>query len=228
MKLSQLWKTRSDESIYIVGSGPSLRLFPPEFFRNKTTICLNTAWKIIQYPNYILTIHPETLPTRVSERTKIITKVKANLTGREPYYFFKNNKDVTNFSNINDVNTLYVGRGIHTGGMDLAAKLGAKFVILVGCDMDSFGNQHHATTENTNFHGLPWQAVYREYYYNARHLRSLLEKKYMEIAFLSMNPFIGSFLNEDFEYQIKELGLKKFETPIDTSQYIRPGVDFTS
>ena len=213
MKISELYGSEAEKTIYIVGTGPSLRVFPVEFLRDKITIGLNNAWQSVNGLTYILTIHPETLPPDQG-KSKIVTKRKGCLTGREPYYFFQNNKDVKDFEYLYTTNdTLYVGRGIHTGAMSLAAKLGATMVVLVGCDFFSIRNQHHATNQHTQFHGLDPIAVYREYYYNARQVRTRLTEKY-PIDFLSMSPFLGVHYEEDFEFLLKRGMHEKFPHPV--------------
>ncbi|NIQ16858.1 MAG: hypothetical protein GTO02_21490, partial [Candidatus Dadabacteria bacterium] len=76
------------ETVFIVGTGPSMRLFPVDLLAGKITIGLNQAWKLFR-PTYLLTIHPEVLPPN-TRTTHIITKEKGNLTGQEPYIFFRN------------------------------------------------------------------------------------------------------------------------------------------
>jgi len=226
VKISKLYGTLKKQSVFIVGTGPSLRLFPVGFFTDKITIGLNQAWRTVKGLDYLITIHPDLLPNKGEEKTKIITKIKNNLQDEESYYFFQNNKDVKNFEYcFTKDDTLYVGRGIHTAAMVLAAKMGVKWVFLCGCDLCPLGGDHHATNQTVQFHGLSFESVYKEYYLNARLVRKNLAKQY-KIDFLSVNPFISNYIEEDYNYLIKEQRLKKLNNVKDVSEYSRNHVDF--
>ncbi|MCB0406184.1 MAG: hypothetical protein KDD51_15490 [Bdellovibrionales bacterium] len=57
-RVSELYGRYTGETIYVVGSGASLRIFPVEFLRDKITIGLNMAWKWAPV-RYGITIHPD-------------------------------------------------------------------------------------------------------------------------------------------------------------------------
>src|SRR5688572_652999 len=150
-QLKELRKRHLKEDIYIVGTGPSLRLFPFDYLKSKTVIGLNQAYKHFDKLDYCLTIHPYLIPLEKFEwNCKWITKVKITDENWQLHTFRKNDKDFYIFNNNNNLknfdyihpekrgeNDLYVGAGIHTGAMHLAALMGAKNIILVGCDFGS-------------------------------------------------------------------------------------------
>lgn len=221
MKISSLYNKHPGETIYIVGTGPSLRVFPLDFLKDKITIGLNYVWKEIK-TTYLLTIHPETIPNQI-QLNKIITKIKQELTGTESFYFFQNNKDVKDFEYLHTTDdTLYVGRGIHTAALCLASKMGASTAVLVGVDMGTVSDQHHVSGQPVRFHGIAPVDAYREYYINAREIR-----KRLNINILTISPYLGLCNNdEEFKFLLKEKNLCPFSKPTDESQYQRDKVDF--
>mgnify|MGYP005830578011 FL=1 len=58
MHAFKLWGRHPGETVYIIGTGPSQRLFPLDFLADKTTIGLNQAWKHLNC-TYSITVHPE-------------------------------------------------------------------------------------------------------------------------------------------------------------------------
>jgi len=56
--VSELNECHKGEDIYIVGTGPSLRVLPKNILKGKTTIGLNMAWKVVPIM-YGITIHPD-------------------------------------------------------------------------------------------------------------------------------------------------------------------------
>src|SRR3989338_9186407 len=56
--VSELCDVHAGSDIYIVGTGPSLRVFPREFLSGKITIGLNDAWRFLPV-RYGITVHPD-------------------------------------------------------------------------------------------------------------------------------------------------------------------------
>lgn len=226
-----------EEDIYILGSGPSLRIFPAKFFYGRTTIGLNQAWKTIN-TTYNLTVHPdEIIPRDYIKRKQIwITKRKKHFTPRlhsnnNIYWFISNGSNVKDFSfagqSCADGRRLYVGRGVQTAALILAARMGARAAFLCGCDFGPIGSDHHATWQSVRFHGMPPDGVYREYYLNTRIVKEIVEKEF-GMVIINCNPFLGlHHWKEDYEHQINKKGLENFPSPVDDSRYIRNQLDFT-
>lgn len=254
MFLKDLYNKYKDKIIYIVGTGPSLRLFPVELLASKITIGLNETFKIVNC-TYNLTIHPELIP-RDDYKTIWITKYKNWLASEyhqrqhsEHIYFFKNNKDIHDYEYLTNMaeSVLYVGRGVHTAGVAMAAKMGARAAILVGCDMcvvrreshsdanlrDSAGCQIDSTkstdcrtfdyshvSKTTNFHGLDPEVVTKEYYLSLLAVRARLPN----LKILSLIPYpAAAYWKEDYIARTEPLDVVK-----DTSEYQRSSPDFTS
>src|SRR5262245_53855905 len=56
--VADLYERHQGESIYVVGTGASMRVFPVDFLHDKVTIGCNQAWKLLR-PTYNITIRPE-------------------------------------------------------------------------------------------------------------------------------------------------------------------------
>ncbi len=231
--LSQLFNKDKDETIYIIGTGPSLRLFPKNFLKDKLTIGLNYAYKYVNC-DLNITIHPEVIPKDWYKKSQAWITKKKNPLPTEPHdqiYWFENNKEVFDYEYLLGTDeTLYVGRGIQTGALSLAAKMGFKTAILVGCDMcylgPDNGRHHHFDDQPIQFHGLSPKEVYTEYYSNTAMVRYKLKKAYgMET--LSMSPFIGlDHHNRDYRRLCEEYDLPSIAPAKDISNYTRRKPDF--
>lgn len=231
-----------NNTIYIIGTGPSLRLFSPEFFLDKFTIGLNKAWQFFPEtqpgPTLSITIHPNCIPTDLDKsKTKWITKVKKSEKNWQiheekgnikQFYLFENEDNIellkspaktADLSNRSRLGArLYCGRGIHSAAMHLASILGGNpgqqmAILLVGCDFWNLGGDHSYSNDNIQPHQYLISEVQKEYYYYSVLCRELLEKTY-NVRFLSLSPLLGECMREqDYERQLKQQGLKSFPAP---------------
>jgi hypothetical protein len=230
--ISDLYKKHLKSDIYIVGSGPSLRFFPENFFQNKITIGLNYAYKSIR-PMYSITVHPYIIPIRQSDwNCEWITKTKTsdnswsihkNNGNVDAFYLFNNNNDPLDFSYLTVPGTsqnLFVGAGIQTGALHLAARMGACNAILVGVDMGLTAGGHHATDQHTQFHGYSAQAVYDEYYYYTVKLRTELKRLY-GMNIVALTPFLGKDIERDACHLKQELNLPDLPKPVEVEHVKR-------
>jgi hypothetical protein len=224
--IAELHKKHLKADVYILGSGPSLRFLPESFFRNKITIGLNYAYKSIR-PHYSITIHPYIIPirrddwncqwitkTKESDKSWAIHKANDNISD---FYLFNNNNDLLDFTYLESPGTsqkLYVGCGIQTGALHLAAKMGASNAILCGCDMAWIAGEHHSTDQHTQFHGHNPLDVYDEYYYYTVKVREQLRQLYGMNTF-SMTPFLGRVIERDYCKLKEELSLPDLPKPKD-------------
>lgn len=230
MKVERLYGRFKEKTAWIIGTGPSLRMFQWDgFFTHRITIGLNNAHKTIACL-YNLTIHPELIPEECVDLDNWITKRKgekgswsSRLEENDPnVYVFQNNKELHDYTPLTSSdNRLYCGRGIQATAMCLAAKMGCKTAILVGCDMNSLGGDHHAHKQHVRRHGLSPQDIYDEYYECSAIVRDKLTSHY-GIRFYTLSPFLGlGRENEDYERLKKFHDLGGFPEPEDTSRYVR-------
>lgn len=225
-------KYRGQKEIYIIGSGPTLRLFPTHYFRGKFTIGLNEAYKSCVFiPTVNLTIHPRLIPTNLPEHNyRWITKVKDNV-DVSSYYLFNNIDDLPSLPKWHDnhgPNSLYTGRGIQTAALHLAARLNATYAILVGIDMASMAGDHHCGEgAHIQPHQFNINQVYREYYYYTSKVSEILKETYNMFT-ISLSPLLGECCREeDYKHQLQYNNLKPFLPPkiIETAKRTTPLVD---
>jgi hypothetical protein len=221
--ISELYNTHRGEDIYVIGTGASLRVFPPSFFEGKITLGLNMAWKSIPI-RYGITIHaelniPEFLEGQ-APRPEIIwatkyEKTKGNVSAEQleyaerHFYFFETDGQpntqkpplvsdagrITSWLEKPTANKLYLYGSIAGTGVNLAANMGAKNIILVGCDNCALGNNHHSHQQHTRWLGAPPAHRYGEYFEALSEVRLHLRKRGVNV--LSMNPFMGLYSPED-------------------------------
>lgn len=233
MTIQTLYKKHFGRTIYIVGTGPSMRVFPTKFFDDKLTIGLNQAYKQFK-PTYSITIHPYLIPYNRKEwNTLWCTKVKPTCEGwrrhisernKNFFYLFENNNEVKDFSYFRDRSSykLYVGRGIHTGAIHLAGLMGATNCILVGCDFCDIANESHCLDQHIELHGYSKEQIYKEYYYYLVKIRELSLAEF-GMNVLSMSPFVGlPYYEEDYKRQLGQLNLPELPKPKEIEKVPRP------
>lgn len=242
MRIQELWDIHRGQDIFIVGSGPSLRCFPIEFLFGRIVLGLNQAYRAFTKfpPTYMVTVHPDLyLEWKKSEHysyskyTKWVVKRKTPLDkisydDPDVYVFDTNDGNAVNdFKYLENrvPDKLYQGRGVQVTAMTLAAHMGAKNIILVGCDMCQIGRDHHANEQHVRFHGLRPAEVYGEYRrFTAKARRRLREKFGANV--MTLSPFVGlGHPDEDYARLCEELALAKLPQPRDTSTYRRAKVD---
>lgn len=235
MKLDSLYGIHKDQDIYIVGTGPTTRLLPSGLLNKRVTIGLNQAYKDLKV-KYSITVHPELeleyrdfVKVKPEASTQWLVKQKppTNLPfDDETRYVFKTSPEWKGFLG-KDKNTLFIGRGVQQTAIDLACRMGARAVFLVGVDMSDLGGDHHSHSQHVRFHGLSPKDVYAEYRAWTYKCKKLAREK-ANIPVLSISPLLGcgGALHEAEYVQLREeLGLAQLPKPIDTSGYSRDKTD---
>lgn len=232
MRVGYLWKRHEGKAIYVVGTGPSLRLMDLRYLRDKVSIGLNQSWRFLQ-TTYSLTVHPELYQEFLAHTggkpvSRWIVKKKApmkHLSIDDPFiHVFNTFSELPRIREQLD-DSLYLGHGVQQTAMHLAAGMGASAIILVGVDMTDLGGDHHAHDQHVRFHGLPPVDVYREYREFTAAARREIEAGY-GIPVLSLSPLLGECDgNEDYARLLEERGLKPLPKPKDTSGYMREATD---
>jgi hypothetical protein len=230
--LSELHNSASGQDVYVVGTGPTARLFPARFFDGRKVIGLNAAYRFCQ-PDISVTIHPdEALMPAIREKRNAgrmwLTKPK----GATTLEVLKNLpvachviSTTESLQSIGVVDApFFVGRGIHQTGIDLAIRMGARAIFLAGIDMGSLGGDHHGCHHHVRFHGLPAEDAYKEYREWMAAVRAHVRRKY-GIPIMSVSPLLGVCLEEDYARLTAELKLAKLPKPKDTSGYRRASTD---
>lgn len=231
-EVNELYGSHQGADIYIVGTGTSLRVFPPAFFAGRITIGLNLAWRTVPV-TYGITIHPDlNVPEFIdgeTPRPEITWIVKGDKLkgmaedhvryGRDRFYNFRTDgkadtsTSITGRSDQGRVpqwlreptgNFLYLWTSIAQPAVNLAANMGARNIILVGCDNAALGGNHHSSQQHTMWQGASPEQRYREYYEGLAEARSVLRERGINVV--SMNPFLTLGPHaEDFERLCVEL-----------------------
>ena len=257
MHAFELWGKHAGETIFIVGTGPSQRMFPLEFLADKTTIGLNQAWKYLP-TTYSITVHPEHVyDWNIADDSKnatqwIVTSLKKRSAVRykpiptddapdrkkrievwysaqhcehfvfDPVYGAAAMENPAILETGGSNNQIYQAHGVHNSAMWCAARMGAKFVVLVGCDMTDLGSEHHAHEQHVRWCGADPAKAYREYRFDAADTRRVLRAR-AGVRVMTMTPFLGcGHADEDFRRQKKERSLPDLPEPEDISPYRRP------
>ncbi len=227
MRIKGLYGRHRGEDVWVVGTGASMRVFPLAALAGRTTIGLNQAHKYGPM-TYSITVHPELVQEYESigrpTPTQWIVKRKppmADLSLDDPrYYVFETDPgrhQITGFEG----DKLYLAHGIHHTAMSLAAKMGARAIFLVGCDMTSLDGEHHGHDQHVRFHGMKPRDVYHEYQAEAAVTRRYIREA-LDIPIVSVTPFLGlADIEEDYRTLKRELQLAPLPPPPDTSGYIR-------
>ncbi len=228
--VSGLTGKHKGKDIYIVGTGTSMRVFPLPFLENKITIGLNRAWELMPVTYCISMVphlnFPEFTEGKFNEDITWVTKHDKYKThasdeqlsqAENDYYFFRTNgkMSVTALDETNDggrmlswvkeptEDFLYLWSSISQSAVNLAANMGAKNIILVGCDNSSLAENHHAHDQHTLWKGVDPNERYMEYYEGLAEMRPVLAAR--GINLISINPFLKLDAAEmDFNRLCKE------------------------
>ena len=229
--VSELYNQYPGSDIYVVGTGPSLRVFPTSLLENKITIGLNMAWKTLPvrygitiHPNLAVpefiegeTAHPEITWITKHQKTAAVVESEQLKYAEENFYFFDNygKKNLQPPGEPSDSgrilewvkkptdNKLYMWSSISQAGANLAANMGAKNIILVGCDNCALGENHHAHKQNAQWVGADPNHRYNQYYEGLSEIRTVLRER--EINLVNMNPFLTlADPNKDFTHLCQE------------------------
>lgn len=229
MRIKDLCGQHRGQPVYVVGTGPSARLFPFDLLRQQVSIGLNQAWRYWPH-TYSITVHTELVEEYLREApadqvTQWIIKRKAPFLREfdDPgYYVFQTRQgDLTTIQTDDSPDALYLGRGIQQTAMHMAAIMGASAIYLIGVDMCDLGGDHHGHDQHVRFHGLPPADVYAEYREHTAQVRRKIEQEY-GIPTLSLSPLLGTgHAEEDYRRLLHERGMKPLPTPTDTSPYLR-------
>ncbi len=225
-RVSELYDRYPGEDIYVVGAGSSLRVFPVEFLKGKITIGCNMAWRSAPI-RYAVTIHPDLnvpefmdgQPARpeitwiTKHRKSQVLLTPEQMTHAERHFYFFESKGQKNTaldyepSDAGRIvswleepsgDNLYQWSSISQTAVNLAANMGAKNVILVGCDNGSLLGNHHAHAQHTRWKGVDPAHRYRQYYDGLVEVRVALRKRGVEV--FSMNPFV-SLLEPELDFR---------------------------
>jgi hypothetical protein len=215
-----------------VGTGTSLRVFPLDLLAGKVTIGLNQAWKVVpttyaitmmprlNIPEFIAGESPRPEITWITKPSKIREQCNAEETSHANTHFFGFENDgrasITGLDEPSEAGRvldwvrrpnpekLYLWTSISQSAMNLAANMGARNIILVGCDNAPLGENHHAHDQHTMWKGEDPSIRYMQYYEGVAEVRGALRERGVNVV--SMSPFVKlDGADIDFERLCREL-----------------------
>lgn len=222
MRIEDIPRLPAGATAYVVGTGASLRCMPPGWAAGGFVIGVNQAWRHLRC-DLSVTVHPELVLEYLGEAparpTTWVVKKKPPLANLEPtdphHYVFNTSYDVGTVAR-RPKGTLYLGEGAQTTAMDLAARLGAATIVLVGCDAKCLGGDYHAHDQHVRWVGRSPAEQYRLYREGTAAVRAALRP--LGVAVLTLSPFIGVDAgDEDYARLRGELGLAPLPAPADVS-----------
>jgi hypothetical protein len=243
-QVSELYVRHEGTDFYVVGTGGSMRVFPAGFFENRFTVGLNLAWKVAPC-TYSITIHPDlnvpefmpgetarnvsTWITGFGKARHLVTPDQYRAIEETFYNFDYHGRAnsapdgepstagrVIEWVRRPTADYLYVWSSISQAGANLAANLGARNVILVGCDNCALLENHHADGQHTRWNGADPNHRYRQYREGLAEVRTALRERGVNLV--TLNPFLGlDSYDEDFTQLCSELGVARFLDGVDIS-----------
>jgi hypothetical protein len=229
-----LYGKHPDTDIYVVGTGASMRVFPPSFWEGRVTIGLNMAWKVapvrygitigphLNVPEFMEGERPHPEITWITKRTKaeaVLAPEQFAYADAHFYYFEMdgqpNRQPLEEPSDAGRILDwvrrptgvkLYQWSSISQTAVNLAANMGARNVVLAGCDNTALLDNHHSHEQHTKWLGADPARRYRQYYEGLVEIRSALRDRGVNL--LTLNPFLKLDDPEgDFAFLCEELGL---------------------
>jgi hypothetical protein len=197
MLLSELAGKHQGETVWVTGSGRSLSFVDAQFFDDKVTVAVNLSATVLGFtPTYLFSHYHQVTADHLHPKSVGVTLERDTLTN-EPW---KNPpKNVCLYPHALDhppgegwdvyktpplPGSLVYGSSSLHGAMNLAAFLGARFVMLVGADCGTLDGEHRIGGYPDGH--KPWN-IYEQH---NRKLKQWLKENYGCDVY-SLNPFIN-------------------------------------
>jgi hypothetical protein len=219
MRLRELQDIYLDQDIYIVGSGPTLNLFPLDFLQDKICIALNDAYKKhpaitpIALMNNQLYAHADDNPASpYHEYFKAIKYpiIKPQSQYRvekiewdHPYFYcFERSTQIHKIDSLTkETDHLYYapdGCALHPA-LQIAWIMGARTIFVVGCDSCTFENQHYAAFDKGGIGTVNITRNYDAYVYGTLMIQKFLNQQ--GVTVLNLSPIVG-YHRVDDQFQV--------------------------
>ena len=199
VELADLEGKHDGETVWVLGSGPSLNFITPEFFHDKVTVSTNHSARVLGLnPNYSFSHYHCVAKDLLTDGGLVVTIEHDTVTNSlwvgekpgqlvlAPTQYQRPPGSAWNplTSHKPNQGTIAYGSSSLHGAMHLAAHLGADFIILVGADCGQIDGEDRVA-------GYPdgdklWSL------YNTHHklMKDYLEQEYA-VKIHSLNPFIN-------------------------------------
>lgn len=197
MLLSDLAGKHDDETVWVTGSGRSLSFINPGFFDDKVTVAVNLSARLHGFtPTYLFSHYHENISINLDPDSVGVTLERDTLTnkswGNPPqnvaFYPHESSEPAGEgwdpYRRPPLEGSLVYGSSSLHGAMNLAAFLGARFIILVGADCGTLDGEHRIADYPDG--NKPW-AIYEQH--NRRMKQWLKEHYGCDVH--SLNPFLN-------------------------------------
>jgi hypothetical protein len=197
VNLDDLRDRHAGETVWVTGSGPSLSFIDPQFFANKTTVAVNYSAGLHGFtPTYLFSHYHDNIFKKMEPATIGVTLERDTLTNQpwqDPpdnlvFYPHEASKPAGEGWDPYDrpplEGSLVYGSSSLHGAMNLAAFVGAKYIVLVGADCGTIDGQHRI--EGYPGGGTPW-SIYESH---NRRMKQWLKENYGCDVY-SLNPFLN-------------------------------------
>lgn len=200
MDLADLKDRHLGDTVWVLGSGPSLNFLERSFFSNKLVVSTNySADSVGVFPDYMFSHYHQVAFDLHTKSGTVVTLTKDTNT-QQPWarewldnavfadqdsYAPPGSSWNPNTRNPPRPDSLAYGSSSLHGAMHLAAHLGAHHIILVGADCGTLDDAHRVDAYPVDGH-KPWTL------YNAHHklMKDWLVEHY-GVTVYSLNPFIN-------------------------------------
>jgi hypothetical protein len=199
MQLSDLRDKHKGETVWVLGSGPSLNFITPKFFHDKITVSTNYSARAIGHePDYVFSHYHEDALDLANDSGCVVTLARSfrdNSPFPEPVdskiVLIQQNTHTPPGGSWNPLTThppredslAYGSSSLH-GAMHLAAHLGASFIILVGADCGAIDGEDRVAGY------VPGDSLWGLYNQHHKLMKDYLEQNY-NVRVHSLNPFIN-------------------------------------
>ena len=153
--ISELKNTEHRKDIYVLGSGKSLDYINSSFFDGKVTIGIGNLYRLVKCKYYV-TKEKESLEQRIAAHTgiqivseyrygNIQTQQLNQVPSKKPYYYFehKTNDHSLHLEEL-DSDRIIVSWATVNTALHIAYFLGARNIILAGCDCGAIDDNYNA------------------------------------------------------------------------------------
>jgi hypothetical protein len=199
MELSELKNIHKGQTIWVLGSGPSLNFLDASFFADKIVVATNFTGQALGIkPAYVFSHYHNDLSEVLPESGIGVTLAKSHITG-EPFPDSDNPKIVLveqdSYTPPGEswdpftthpprADSLAYGSSSLHGSMHLAAHLGAAFIVLVGADCGTIDGEHRVAGYVPG--QTPWAILNKHH----KAMKDYLQDNY-GVRVYSLNPFIN-------------------------------------
>jgi hypothetical protein len=225
MRLRHLRDIYRGQELYIVGSGPSINIFPKDFLRDKICLSLNDTYKAHPAIQPIALMHHEaysrTGASEFADFHPLLENIKypiVKISGKNrvpseqvdwenPYFYFYDwSLDINKiWTMTKDTDELYYtpeGCSLHAA-LQIAWIMGFETIYTIGCDSRTMGGRHYAAYDKNGFRALETapnkSRNYDSYVYGTLIIQKFLKEKGIEL--LNLSSIVGFHLI-DLQYDV--------------------------